>query len=89
MYRTKQCPVIDRINTVNTRLYDAQGQRNLFISPKSTHLIRALDGLIYKDGTKVVDKSSGLDHIADALGYLIMGVFPIIADELSIHQQLV
>jgi hypothetical protein len=57
-----------------TRIF---GPSSEFISPKCTHLIRALDGLTYKDGTKLVDKSSGLDHIVDALGYLIMGVFSI------------
>jgi hypothetical protein len=89
VYETKPYPIIDRINTVNARLCNAQGQRRLFISPRCTHLIRALDGLTYKEGTKIPDKSSGLDHICDALGYLIMGVFPIVTHTVSIHPQLV
>ena len=77
--------MVDRINTVNARLCNAQGERRLFISPKCTHLIKALDGLTYKDGTKIPDKSSGLDHISDALGYLIMGVFPIVTGTVTVQ----
>jgi hypothetical protein len=77
--------LIDRINTVNARLYNAQGQRRLLISRRCTQLIRALDRLTYKEGSKISDKGSGLDHIADALGYLIMGVSPIITDSVSIQ----
>jgi phage terminase large subunit len=68
--------MVDRINTVNTMLYNAQGQRRLLISPRCVHLIKALDGLTYKEDANVPDKSSGLDHITDALGYLMMGAFP-------------
>jgi Terminase large subunit, T4likevirus-type, N-terminal/Terminase RNaseH-like domain len=89
VYRMKQYPVIDRINTVNAKLCDANDLRHLFISPKCTQLIRALDGLTYKEGTKLVDKSSGLDHIADALGYLIMGLFSIYQNTVSITTQLI
>jgi hypothetical protein len=85
----KTCLVIDRINTVNARLCNGFGERRLFISPKCRQLIKALDGLTYKEGTKIPDKRSGLDHIADALGYLIMGVFPILTDTVTIRPQLV
>jgi terminase large subunit-like protein len=71
-------PMVDRINSVNAMLCNAQGQRRLLISPKCVHLIKALDGLTYKEDTKIPDKNSGLDHITDALGYLIMGAFPMI-----------
>src|SRR2546425_8649243 len=78
IYRTKIYPVVDRINSVNAMLCNAQGQRRLLISPSCTHLIKALDGLTYKQDTKLPDKSSGLQHITDALGYMIMGVFPLV-----------
>ena len=36
-----------------------------------------------EEGTKIIDRSSGLDHITDALGYLAMGVFPMTGLTLS------
>jgi len=72
-------PLVDRLNTVNAMLCNAQGRRRLLISPSCTHLIKALDGLTFKDGTKIPDGRSGLNHITDALGYLIMGAFPMVA----------
>jgi hypothetical protein len=85
VYRTSPYPLVDRINTVNARLCNADGKRMLLISPKCTHLIKALDGLTYKEGTKIPDKRSGLDHIADAAGYLIMGVLPMVTDTVSVQ----
>ena len=45
---------LDRINTVNARLCDAQGYRRILISPSCKNLIKALDGLIYKENSKVL-----------------------------------
>jgi phage terminase large subunit len=78
--------VVDRITTVNTMLCNANRQRRLLISPKCSHLISALERLTYKSGTKVPDKSSGFDHITDALGYLIMGAFPLLSPGVQIRE---
>jgi len=78
VYPMKPYPVIDRIAAVNALLRSASGDTRLRISPKCTHLIRALEGLTYKEGTRIPDKSSGFQHISDALGYLAMAVFPIV-----------
>lgn len=86
VYRTSPYRRVDRINSVNAMLLNAQGSRRLLISPKCKHLIQALDCLTYKEGSKIPDTRSGLDHITDALGYLVMGVFPIITDSVSIHK---
>jgi Terminase RNaseH-like domain len=75
VYRTKPYPVVNRINAVNAMLRNANGRARLFIDPKCQHLIRSLEGLTYKEGTRIPDKSTGLDHAADALGYLIAAVF--------------
>ena len=83
VYRTPPYAVVDRTNTVNARLCNSQGERRLLISPKCTHLIKALDALTYKKGTKIPDKNSGLDHISDALGYLIMGAFPMVTETVT------
>jgi Terminase large subunit, T4likevirus-type, N-terminal len=85
VYRSSPYKVIDRINSVNAMLLNAQGSRRLLISPKCKHLIKALDCLAYREGTKIPDKRSGFDHITDALGYLIIGVFPIITDSVSVN----
>jgi hypothetical protein len=68
---------------MNAMLLNAQGVRRLLISPHCKHLIKALDCLTYKEGSKIPDTKSGLDHITDALGYLVMGVFPIVKDGVS------
>ncbi|AUR86091.1 terminase-like family protein [Vibrio phage 1.082.O._10N.261.49.E4] len=69
--------VVDRINTVQALLKNADGDRRLFVDPKCQALIKCLDGLTYKDGTSAPDKSLGLDHMTDGLGYLICQEFPI------------
>ena len=68
-------PIIDRYNTTNGKFLDASGFRSLFISNKCKTLVKACFGLSYKEGTHIADKSGGLDHITDALGYLVMGLF--------------
>lgn len=68
-------PVVDRINTVQAAMKSAESTRRLFVDRKCKHLIRALDGLTYINNQP--DKSGGLDHITDALGYLVMGELPL------------
>jgi hypothetical protein len=89
VYRSSPYKLVDRINSVNAMLLNAQGQRRLLVSPRCKHLIKALDCLTYKEGSKIPDNRSGLDHITDAIGYLTMGVFPITPrNTVSIHQVL-
>ena len=59
-------------------LLTGEGRRRLQIHPRAARLIRALDGLTYKEGTSLVDKTLGLDHITDALGYLLWQEFPVV-----------
>ncbi|AUR96529.1 terminase-like family protein [Vibrio phage 1.226.O._10N.261.48.E5] len=77
--------VVDRINTVQALLKNADGDRRLFVDPKCQALIKCLDGLTYKDGTSAPDKSLGLDHMTDGLGYLICQEFPISKKSFAIH----
>lgn len=69
--------VADRVNEVNALLCNGQGERRCFVDPRCKSLMKALDGLTYKDGTSQPDKTLGLDHITDALGYLVHMEFPI------------
>jgi hypothetical protein len=89
VYRDSPYKSIDRINSVNAMLLNAEGSRRLLISPQCKHLIKALDCLTYKEGSKIQDARSGLDHITDALGYMVMRVFPIITNSVSIQTVLI
>ena len=79
-------PVIDRYNATNALLCNAAGDRNLLIHPRCVNLIKALDGLCYKKGTNVADKSGGHDHLTDALGYLIWGKFNVFKRGVNIQE---
>lgn len=89
VYSLKPYPIVDRINSVNAMFENANRQRRLLIDRKCKHLIRALDGLTFKAETHLPDKSTGFGHITDALGYLIMGVFPMLKDEVTVTQVLI
>ena len=54
-YRSSPYKTVDRTNSVNAMLLNAQGQRRLLISPRCKRLIKALDGLSYKEGSKIPD----------------------------------
>jgi hypothetical protein len=66
-------PVRDRINSVNS----AFSSGKLLIDPKCKSLINCLNKLSYREGTNEQDKNSGLDHMPDALGYLVEYLYPI------------
>ena len=73
-------PVRDRINAVNSRLCSSSGQRHLFISPTVKYTIEGLERHSYKEGSTQPDKSSGYDHMMDALGYMVDYLYPIKRD---------
>jgi len=69
--------VVDRCNEVNAMLKNAAGDRRLLVHSKCKQLIKCLDGLTFKEDTSQPDKGLGLDHLPDALGYLIHYEYPI------------
>lgn len=69
--------VRDGINAVNSKLRSSDGQTTLFIDPRCKFLIECLEKQTYKEGTSQPDKSSGWDHMNDALRYLTEYLFPI------------
>lgn len=69
--------VVDRINEVNSLCCNANGRVRLLVHPRCTSTIKALEGQTYRSGTNMPDKSGGLDHMADALGYLVHDQFPL------------
>ena len=85
---TSHPPVVDRINNVQTMLLAADGRRRLIMDPKAGPLIKALDGLTYKEGTNLPNKTSGLDHVTDALGYLLWQRFNRLTSRAAVVQTL-
>ncbi len=65
--------VKDRINSVNSAF--ASGK--IKIDPKCKSLRNCLNKLSYREGTGEQDKTSGLDHFPDSLGYMVEYLFPI------------
>lgn len=74
---SKAPAIVDRVNCVNGLIANVAGDRRLLVHPRCKSLIKAFEGLTFKDGTSVIDKASGLDHMADAAGYLISYEYPI------------
>jgi hypothetical protein len=76
-FHKKHPLVSDRINAVNSMLKSADGTVRLRIDKRCKHLIESLEQVIYKPGTREVDKSQGNEHIADAIGYPIEFMYPV------------
>lgn len=70
-------PVSETIASVNTLLCSAAGQRKLYIDPKCKKLRECMIKWSYKENTRVPDKDSGYDHMADALRYVTHKLFPL------------
>ncbi|EFI6571967.1 terminase, partial [Escherichia coli] len=76
-YSKKHPPIADRVNAVNRMLMTASGDIRLYIDPKCKHLIDSLEKVIYKPGTRDMDKTGGIEHSADALGYPVHRRYPV------------
>jgi hypothetical protein len=76
-YRRKHPKVADRVNAVNRMFKAADGSIRMRVDRNCKHTIDALEQTIYKKGTRDVDKSMGVEHAADALGYCIDLEFPV------------
>ena len=81
-------PVRDRINAVNSRLHNEQGQVNLLVDPKCKYTIEGLERHSYKEGTNQPDKGGNPDysHMMDALGYCVDYLFPMKKDHSGVQQ---
>jgi hypothetical protein len=76
LYPTKNPPIKDRIASVNAKLKSADGKVMLKINTsKCKNMTKTLEQQGYVNG--LPDKASGLDHLADALGYLIHYNWPV------------
>ena len=64
----------DKVNCVNTAIYDGNEERRLKISPDCRETIKSLRTLVY-DQNGLPNKKLGVDHMFDALGYLCLQKF--------------
>lgn len=77
--------VVDRVNNVQELLHDPRTKRRrLLVHPKARALVKSLGHMTYKEGTSIPDKKKGLDHMADALGYLCWQEFNVLSDKSSV-----
>jgi len=78
--RNAHTPIRDRVNSVNAKLKNSNGEHSLFVDPKCRQIITSLERMVYKPGTSVIEKDGELDHMADAVGYLVDFLFPLRTD---------
>lgn len=76
-YTTANPAVADRFASCNARICNGAGQRNLFVDPSCTNLIRDLETRSYKLGTRETDDTGDQGHATDALGYYLHKAFPL------------
>ena len=70
-------PSKDKWNTANTAFLNASGERHVRICKKRCpHLVDSLNGFVFKENGEP-DKSTGFDHITDAMAYEILYKLPI------------
>lgn len=65
--------VSERVNLVNAKLKNAEGEVVLVVDPRCKELIKDFEQVAYKPGSGVMDKERDAKrtHLSDALGYLI------------------
>lgn len=78
--RNAHTAIRDRVNSVNAKLKNSKGESSLFVDPKCRQIISSLERMVYKPGTSVIEKDGELDHMADAVGYLVDFLFPLRTD---------
>ncbi len=69
--KLKHPAVRDRINAVNSKLKDSNGNRHIFVSKTCKTIVKGLQRQIYKENTNIPDKEDGFDHMNDAIGYMV------------------
>jgi hypothetical protein len=72
--------VRDRVNAVNRKLSGGGGP-GVVISDGCRETIRAFEQTTYKPNSREIDKARGVEHMSDAVGYLIEHEFPVSAPE--------
>ncbi|MFK5893180.1 MAG: terminase family protein [Pseudomonadota bacterium] len=75
--------VKDRLNAVNAKMMNGDKNISFFVNTnKCPCCTKTLEQQTLKDGSP--DKSSGLDHAGDALGYPIAKIFPVVRNNAKV-----
>ncbi|WP_247300517.1 phage terminase large subunit [Bradyrhizobium sp. 179] len=75
-FKRKHPKIADRVNAVNRMWRAADGTVKMRINQTCKHTIAGFEQTIYKEGSREVDKTQGLEHPTDACGYCIDIEFP-------------
>ena len=71
-------PVLDRIASVNASLLSADKETvRLHVTPNCKNVINSLSKQTYKEGTRIPLKDGKIDHMSDAVGYLVHWINPL------------
>ena len=78
--------VINRVNSMNNNL----SKGNMIIDPKCKGLIRDLEQVVNKEGSREIDKTTNkeLSHLSDALGYYTDFRYPTIRPVIGTQERL-
>lgn len=76
--------ITDRVNNLNAKICNARGDRQLFVSNRCKQTVLCLTSQVYDDNGQP-DKKNNLDHLPDALGYIVSGLYPIIGNTANIQ----
>jgi hypothetical protein len=69
-------PIADAVSAVNSMLCSTDGTRRLLIDPQCRRLREVMIKWTYKEGTRQIDKESGLDHLGDCIRYVCYRLNP-------------
>ena len=76
--------VINRVNAVNNQL----SKNNIIVDPKCKGLIKDLEQVSNKEGTREIDKSNQhLTHLSDAFGYFINWEYPVTKPSIGVQDR--
>jgi hypothetical protein len=76
-FRKKHPKIADRVNAVNRMFKSGDGVVRMRVNSRCKNTIKSLEQTIYKENSREIDKTAGLEHAADALGYCIDLEFPV------------
>lgn len=76
-YHRKHPPIADRVNAVNRMLKAADGRVRLYIDPTCIAMVESLEQTKYEEGGRAIDKDMSIEHMGDAIGYLIQYEYPV------------
>lgn len=70
--------VKDRINCVNSKLFDGLNRVGMVVDPRCIELIKDFERVMFKKGSGAIDKSDpARTHISDAVGYYVADCYPV------------